>query len=687
MQAYAVHLPSSTPAAVKDLAWCVVSSAISNILEEVSLCPIDTGTFPIDHPVRIAAARQCSRIGRLSAELLRCVFFSEAKSLEMQRRSIDFRLKRAAAAACLYLALAFAILSSQQRQQILLLRRLFKIDFFGSNLPFVEIQQLLQKLVAAYGVTSCDVVVVEVDLPEDFSSDDDNNNTDVLHSAGGSGTEFGRCSRNLFRLLVAENVCLALGRNLCSPVDSSAAQSRSMVHEHVRVTLSIALRWCTKLRLLFESSLWACPVYALDTRAWGSANDFVALIAPGECSAAEARAYRSTVRRCCTLAVVTAEIAKYSAWISIRLNRDLNQRAHFDFKELSAVAILKQPGDLLRALCVNANDNQMVIVATPKGIRQMKALQPMNLADALGRADVQSDNFEVQYNEGFVTCLAAHPVLPVFISGSSVGTIELWHFSFPQPIKRYCALSSTSLCSIEFNATGSRFACGDSMGNTGVWNFESSEFETEAFQQFRSHNKKTTAIQFIGNGGILVTAGISSTNRNLCIWDFVLPSSVALLHSFECHDSGASSLVYSQKQNLLVSGGRKGELCVWDMLQVALLHTIPAHLMNVRSLCVDSDSILVSGSTDGDMKVWKLPEMSIVATWTVLSTVVLAVLCSLRSCRHSAMNRTMCIFGSCDCAALRKGCLRDCRESAHAKKTFLAQAGTPISTYGVSPCS
>jgi hypothetical protein len=270
----------------------------------------------------------------------------------------------------------------------------------------------------------------------------------------------------LFGLVVAEKLCASLGRNLCAPIDGSA-QSRSLAEEHLRVTLSIALRWCAKLRLIFESSLWACPVYALDTRAWGSTSDFVSLIAPVDCSDAEAGAYRSLVRQCCSAAVVNAEIAKYSAWISIRKHRDLNQRVHFDFKELSSAVVFKQPGELLRALCLNSNDNLMVVVATPKGIRQMKAVQsPTDVhADAL---DAHADNYEVHYSDGFVTSLAAHPVLPVFISGSSVGTIELWHFSFPQPIKRYCALSSSSLCCIEFNATGSRFACGDAMGNTGA---------------------------------------------------------------------------------------------------------------------------------------------------------------------------------------------------------------------------
>jgi WD40 repeat protein len=63
-------------------------------------------------------------------------------------------------------------------------------------------------------------------------------------------------------------------------------------------------------------------------------------------------------------------------------------------------------------------------------------------------------------------------------------------------------------------------------------------------------------------------------------------------------------LQYAPKQQLLISGGRKGFVCVFDIRQRQLLHTFQAHDSAVKALALDtSEDFFVTGSAEGNMKV------------------------------------------------------------------------------------
>lgn len=44
------------------------------------------------------------------------------------------------------------------------------------------------------------------------------------------------------------------------------------------------------------------------------------------------------------------------------------------------------------------------------------------------------------------------------------------------------------------------------------------------------------------------------------------------LLAFTCHDQGASSLVYAPQHQLLISAGKKGDICIFDVRQRVLRH-------------------------------------------------------------------------------------------------------------------
>lgn len=74
--------------------------------------------------------------------------------------------------------------------------------------------------------------------------------------------------------------------------------------------------------------------------------------------------------------------------------------------------------------------------------------------------------------------------------------------------------------------------------------------------------------------------------------------------AFPCHENGATVLQYAPKQQLLITGGRKGFVCVFDIRQRQLLHTFQAHDSAIKALALDAfEDFFVTGSAEGNMKV------------------------------------------------------------------------------------
>lgn len=80
----------------------------------------------------------------------------------------------------------------------------------------------------------------------------------------------------------------------------------------------------------------------------------------------------------------------------------------------------------------------------------------------------------------------------------------------------------------------------------------------------QAHTKSTLDFTFLNSGSFLATVGISqeSPKRNVCLWDVLQPPHKALVSAFTDHEAGATSVVYSPRHQLLVSGGKKGGICI-----------------------------------------------------------------------------------------------------------------------------
>ena len=140
--------------------------------------------------------------------------------------------------------------------------------------------------------------------------------------------------------------------------------------------------------------------------------------------------------------------------------------------------------------------------------------------------------------------------------------MDLYQFGQTDPLVSYSAESEGKLTKCHFDPYGAKFGGADSRGNLHIWRFESNIASvTPTLTLKQCHDGAVNDFSFVNSSSIIATAGMSSLDFNVSIWDTLLPSSKSRVMSFDVGESGISALLYSPRYHLLVAGGKKGKLC------------------------------------------------------------------------------------------------------------------------------
>jgi len=203
-----------------------------------------------------------------------------------------------------------------------------------------------------------------------------------------------------------------------------------------------------------------------------------------------------------------------------------------------------------------------------------------------------------------VRCCQSHDELPLYITGHSDGYVKLWEFGYPKHLARY-GLSGTRgrITNIHFSPLGAKFGLSDTNGVVGLWH---TTVNTNApFCVLQCHDRAARDFAFLGSASVLVSVGSSSNNRNVVMWDTLLPPDNCAVKKFQAHEMGAMVCCYSPKRQLLLTGGNKGDICIFDVRQRKLQHMFNAHDSAVRSMCLSpSEETYFTGSSEGEIKSW-----------------------------------------------------------------------------------
>ncbi|XP_066470085.1 dmX-like protein 1 [Tiliqua scincoides] len=217
--------------------------------------------------------------------------------------------------------------------------------------------------------------------------------------------------------------------------------------------------------------------------------------------------------------------------------------------------------------------------------------------------------------------MASHPTLPYYLTGAQDGSVRMFEWGHSQQITCFRSSGNSRITRMRFNYQGNKFGIVDADGYISLYqtNWKSclnTGSTAKPYLTWQCHNKTANDFVFISSSSLIVTAGQSTDNRNICLWDTLVSPSSSLVHAFTCHDSGATVLAYAPKHQLLLSGGRKGYICIIDLHQKQQRQFFQSHDSQVKAIAVDpTEEYFVTGSAEGNVKVWSLSSFSLLHTF------------------------------------------------------------------------
>ncbi|XP_069965712.1 dmX-like protein 2 isoform X2 [Bactrocera oleae] len=210
--------------------------------------------------------------------------------------------------------------------------------------------------------------------------------------------------------------------------------------------------------------------------------------------------------------------------------------------------------------------------------------------------------------------MSSHPLLPLYLTGGQDGSVQIWEWGHQQPVctpRQSGTFAKVTRC--RFSEQGNKFAIGDGDGNLSLWQAGTATQNNRPFFTHQCHNKLLSDFVFLGSCSLLATAGQSSENKNINIWDTLLPHKKSCVSAFTCHDQGSSCMCFAPQHQLLISCGKKGDVCVFDIRQRTLKHRFQAHDATIKCIALDPhEEFFATGSAEGDIKIWSLNQYSLI---------------------------------------------------------------------------
>ncbi|XP_010153929.1 PREDICTED: dmX-like protein 2 isoform X3 [Eurypyga helias] len=243
--------------------------------------------------------------------------------------------------------------------------------------------------------------------------------------------------------------------------------------------------------------------------------------------------------------------------------------------------------------------------APPFGVNQ---IQPSPSMPWLGSGQTSTGaGVLIKRNLNNVKRMASHPVHQYYLTGAQDGSVRMFEWTRPQQLVCFRQAGNARVTRMYLDSQGNKCGVADGEGFLSIWQVNQTTSNPKPYLSWQCHSKTTSDFAFITSSSLVATAGQSNDNRNVCLWDTLVSSGNSLIHAFTCHDHGATVLQYAPKHQLLISGGRKGYICIFDIRQRQTLYTFQAHESAVKALALDpSEDYFVTGSAEGNMKVWRL---------------------------------------------------------------------------------
>uniref|UniRef100_A0A8C6VBG8 Dmx like 1 n=1 Tax=Naja naja TaxID=35670 RepID=A0A8C6VBG8_NAJNA len=207
------------------------------------------------------------------------------------------------------------------------------------------------------------------------------------------------------------------------------------------------------------------------------------------------------------------------------------------------------------------------------------------------------------------------------LTGAQDGSVRMFEWGHSQQLACFRSGGNSRITRMRFNYQGNKFGIVDGDGHISLYQTNCkgclhNGSTPKPYLTWQCHNKTASDFVFISSSSLIATAGLSTDNRNICLWDTLVAPSCSLVHAFTCHDTGATVLAYAPKHQLLISGGRRGYTCLIDLRQKQQRQFFQSHDSPVKAIAVDpTEEYFVTGSAEGNIKVWSLSNFSLLHTF------------------------------------------------------------------------
>ncbi|XP_078386345.1 dmX-like protein 2 isoform X4 [Cetorhinus maximus] len=223
----------------------------------------------------------------------------------------------------------------------------------------------------------------------------------------------------------------------------------------------------------------------------------------------------------------------------------------------------------------------------------------------------------IKRNLNNVKRMTSHPAHRYYLTGAQDGSVRMFEWNRPQQVICFRQAGNARVTRLHFNSQGNKLGVADGEGFLSLWQVNQTGSNPKPYLSWQCHSKAAGDFAFVTSSSLITTAGQSNDSRNVCLWDTLISPHNSLVHGFVCHDNGATVLQYAPKQQLLISGGRKGFVCIFDIRQRQLLHTFQAHDSAIKALALHStEDYFITGSSEGNMKVWRLTGHGLIHSFT-----------------------------------------------------------------------
>ncbi|XP_055517092.1 dmX-like protein 2 isoform X3 [Leucoraja erinacea] len=223
----------------------------------------------------------------------------------------------------------------------------------------------------------------------------------------------------------------------------------------------------------------------------------------------------------------------------------------------------------------------------------------------------------IKRNLNNVKRMTSHPAHRYYLTGAQDGSVRMFEWNRPQQVICFRQAGNARVTRLYFNIQGNKLGVADGEGYLSLWQVNQTGSNPKPYLSWQCHSKAAGDFAFVTSSSLITTAGQSNDGRNVCLWDTLISPHNSLVHGFVCHENGATVLQYAPKQQLLISGGRKGFVCIFDIRQRQLLHTFQAHDSAIKALALDAtEDYFITGSAEGNMKVWRLTSHGLIHSFT-----------------------------------------------------------------------